>query len=195
MKNSEWGAVAYLTQSKYGKYGNSDYTGANKEVYINNNRYKTGCSGGAPSVSQSANCIEYNNLESAGDGAGQKGPGASTTGNIYGVYDMSGGAWEYVMGNYDHTVGSSGFTENWDTQYKDYIDFYTSAEVKSHALSEMAGWYGDSCSMLNSSSSWMVRGGCYGNTTMAGVFSYYYATYAGGTGGYYSFRVVLTFNG
>ena len=26
------------------------------------------------------------------------GTGASTTGNIYGVYDMSGGAWEYMIG-------------------------------------------------------------------------------------------------
>ena len=35
MKNIEWGAVAYLSQSIYGKYGNISYTGANKEVYKN----------------------------------------------------------------------------------------------------------------------------------------------------------------
>ena len=34
MKNSEWGAVAYLSQSKYGKYGNLDYEGREKEVYM-----------------------------------------------------------------------------------------------------------------------------------------------------------------
>lgn len=56
-KNSEWGAVAYLSQSRYGKYGNSNYEGENKEVAINN-------------------CIEY----------------------ITGIYDMSGGSYEYVMG-------------------------------------------------------------------------------------------------
>ena len=33
---------------------------------------------------------------------------ASTTGNIYGVYDMSGGSWEYVMGIYNNGTGSSG---------------------------------------------------------------------------------------
>ena len=32
IKNSEWGAVAYLYHSKYGKYGNSLYSGANKEI-------------------------------------------------------------------------------------------------------------------------------------------------------------------
>ncbi len=54
MKNDEWGSVAYLSQSKYGKYGNSDYTGANKEVYINNDsNYITGHSGGSPSTSDS----------------------------------------------------------------------------------------------------------------------------------------------
>ena len=26
IKNSEWGAVAYLSKSKYGKFGNSMYT-------------------------------------------------------------------------------------------------------------------------------------------------------------------------
>ena len=30
-KNSEWGTVAYLSQSKYGKYGNSNYTGVDKK--------------------------------------------------------------------------------------------------------------------------------------------------------------------
>ena len=33
MKNLEWGAVAYLSQSKYGKYGNPNYEGANKRCF------------------------------------------------------------------------------------------------------------------------------------------------------------------
>ncbi len=196
MKNSEWGAVAYLSQSKYGKYGNNDYQGANKEVYINNfynnsnDSYKTGCSGEQPSTSPSNVCTPYNNLDSTGNGAGQKGPGASTTGNIYGVYDMSGGSWEYVMGNYSNEVGQSKFTEGWNTEYKDYIDFYTSAAVKSHALSETSGWYGDSYGMINSTSPWLLRGGGYYGTKNAGVF-YFYSDY-GSNDASRSFRVVLT---
>ena len=96
MKNTEWGAVAYLSQSIYGKYANTAYSGANKEVYINNywnnSQTLTGCSAGAPSTSSVTTCAytyEKSNM----------GTGASTTGNIYGVYDMSGGAYEYVMGN------------------------------------------------------------------------------------------------
>ena len=39
----------------------------------------------------------------------------STTGNITGVFDMSGGAWEYVMGNYNNAESSSGFASSWFT--------------------------------------------------------------------------------
>ena len=95
MKNTEWGAVAYLSQSIYGKYANSTYSGAKKEIYINNywnNATLTGCSAGAPSTASATTCA-YTYEKSTG------GTGASTTGNIYGVYDMSGGAYEYVMGN------------------------------------------------------------------------------------------------
>ena len=81
MKNSEWGAVAYLTQSKYGRNG--------KEIDINNsNSYITGNGGGSTSVSSvSGTTNAYNTV---------KGVKASTTGNVYGIYDMSGGAWEKV---------------------------------------------------------------------------------------------------
>ncbi len=121
IKNDEWGAVAYLSQSKYGKYGNSDYTGINKEIYINNHISKTGYSGGNPNASENDAKYVYNDMTNLETGQGQAGPGASTTGNIYGLYDMSGGAYEYVMGvlEYDAqgmkdneekiATGSSGF--------------------------------------------------------------------------------------
>ena len=42
MKSDEWASVAYLSQSKYGKLGNTDFSGANKEVYQNkSNSYIT----------------------------------------------------------------------------------------------------------------------------------------------------------
>ena len=96
MKNTEWGAVAYLSQSIYGKYANTAYSGVNKEVYINNywnnNETLTGCSAVGPATASATSCA-YTYEKS------NTGTGASTTGNIYGVYDMSGGAYEYVMGN------------------------------------------------------------------------------------------------
>ena len=89
MKNSEWGAVSCLTHSQYGRNGH--------EIYINNNEnYVTGIAGDSASANSSKGTTNQYNTE-----AGQM---ASTTGNIYGIYDLSGGTCEYVaafdtMGN------------------------------------------------------------------------------------------------
>ncbi len=193
MKNSEWGAVAYLSQSKYGKYGNSNYSGANKEIYINNNsNYITGCSAGAPSIGYTSSCMYTyeKNLD---------GTGASTSGTIYGVYDMSGGAWEYVMGNYNGTIGKSGFSSFPSSKY---YDTYTSETDRTacnegicygHALSETAGWYGDYVYFVYSTYPWFVHGGGYGSasdTLKAGVFATHNAS--GTAYSFDSFRVVLS---
>ena len=139
MKNSEWAVVSYLSQSKYGKLGNANFTGANKEVYQNkSDSYITGCSNGSPSNENTDYGCQYQyNVEI-------NGTGASTTGNIYGIYDVSGGAWEYVMGNYNNVVGSSGFSSPLTLDSK-YYNKYTNSDVNSacnghvcysHALSE-----------------------------------------------------------
>ncbi len=182
MKNSEWGAVAYLSQSKYGKYGNSSYSGVNKEVYPNkSDSYITGCSSGAPGASGSYGCA-YTYEKSTG------GTGASTTGTIYGVYDMSGGAWEYVMGVYSNTIGSSGFSS---IPASKYYDNYTSSSTTyyGHALSETSGWYSDYAYFVDSSYPWFIRGGSCNSTTYAGVFYFDRGSGRAYNGG--SFRVVV----
>ena len=108
IKNMEWGAVAYLSHSKYGTCTD----GTCKEVVINNssNMY-TGRSGGTPDASSSEEgTYKYNEIKNTDDtliGEGKNGPSASTTHNIYGVYDMSGGTFEYTMGN---IVSNDGIT-------------------------------------------------------------------------------------
>ena len=52
------------------------------------------------------------NTEVTPIGEGKDGPSASTTGNIYGIYDMSGGAWEYVMGNIVSNDGTTMMSGN-----------------------------------------------------------------------------------
>ena len=114
MKNSEWGAVAYLSRSLYG---------TNQEIYINNSSsYYTGRSGGNVGGSVNTVAIQYPDDSTSTNQyynygyytwLGQEvsytgvigdivdisyGGNASTTGNLTGVYDMSGGAWEYTMG-------------------------------------------------------------------------------------------------
>ena len=92
MKNSEWGAVVYLAQSSYGK---------NAEVWINpNSNYLTGHAGTGKNVEVTLSTSEYNTTN---------GVQASTTGNVYGIYDMSGGAFEQVAAYVNN--GSSYITD------------------------------------------------------------------------------------
>ena len=119
MKNSEWGAVAYLSHSKYG---------VNGEVYINNScGFYTGRSGGNVGGSTAINTVytdqtsttqdntygfytwdgyllEYNTQNKTTTHDISK--VASTTGNITGVYDMSGGVWEWIMGVFANSDGT-----------------------------------------------------------------------------------------
>ena len=95
MKDTEWGAVSYLQHSKYGSMSS---------VRINNNsNYVTGYA----SVKEPTCGFTQTNEECNQFGTDTSitqpyntstGYLGSTTGNISGVYDMSGGAWEYVMG-------------------------------------------------------------------------------------------------
>ncbi|MDD3303602.1 MAG: hypothetical protein PHP54_01640 [Clostridia bacterium] len=127
MKNIEWGAVAYLCQSVYGEepwinpYG--DWT-------VGSYKLKTGYAGGIKdswSLNEGhANLSKYNTVN---------GVKASTTGNITGVYDMSGGAWEYTASLIDNGssnigFGKSGHIQNYKVkdEYKKYYDIYTPGE-------------------------------------------------------------------
>lgn len=189
MKNSEWGAVAYISQSIYGKYGNTSYTGANKEVYKNDSSYYyTGRSSGTyqQSDSSSSGTCLYNNITDRGSGIGSCGSGASTTGNITGIYDMSGGTIEYVMG-YLTTAStiwgatkSSNYAEFTSAPVGKYYDAYTSDNkttacnggiCKGHALSEVTGWYNDYAVFVYASAPWSARGGSCNSTTYAGIFN------------------------
>ena len=167
MKNIEWGAVAYLKQSNYG-LGITDIT-------INSNSsYYTG---GGTGTSYKTNT------------------GQSTTGNITGVYDMSGGAFEHVMGNYNKTAGSSGLTVSGVPA--EHIDIYSGTSVSaSHlgdATGETAGWYSDYAGFVDSSYPWFARGGICFDGDIDGVFYFYSNTgEAFNSGG---FRVVLSTTG
>ena len=110
IKNSEWGAVAYLSQSRFGKYGNDDYSGVDKEVFINNStNFYTGRSGGSNAANEKdtpQGTYTYDGFIYNGDKKTRyMNKIASTTGNVTGIYDMSGGALEYVMGTLTNDSG------------------------------------------------------------------------------------------
>ena len=172
IKNMEWGAVAYLKQSKYGL--------GIEDIGINNNsNYITGC-GAAAGSSESTTCNAYNTTN------GMK---ASTTGNIYGIYDMSGDSWEYVMGNMLNSSNAfyssgAGFSNIPTSKYYDKYK-YDSSSNTTHTRGKLGdatketlkvfgsytgGWYGDYAIFLNSSSSWLSRGGGFSDGSYAGMF-------------------------
>ena len=87
MKNTEWGAVAYLSHSSYGSASNIriNNNSSSKTGYAANNESTCGYTG------QSDSCNTYCNDETCNSPYNTStGYLSSTTGNIYGVYDMSG---------------------------------------------------------------------------------------------------------
>ena len=93
MKNTEWGAVAYLQHSAYGSQASVRITNNSSYItgYQANNEPTCGYTG------TNEECNRYCNDGSCNT-AYPNSTLASTTNNISGIYDMSGGAWEYVMG-------------------------------------------------------------------------------------------------
>ncbi len=119
MKNTEWGAIAYLQHSEYGSHqkvkinNNSDnLTGyaAIKDPTIGYTETNELCS------NNPAACNEYSGSIKGFDGDyntnyfNKASVAASTTNNYTGIYDMSGGAWEYVMGGMDDNSTGDGKT-------------------------------------------------------------------------------------
>ncbi len=176
MKNSEWGAVAYLAQSKYGRNG----------VEVTQNLASgpiTGCGGKS----------SYNTEE------GQK---ASTTGNLYGIYDMSGGGYEYVESYLNNSnsnltkYGQSLISETTKSGSKTstkYVSVYNVASSdidennynesinkarKGEAIWEtstsgsgLTSWFVDASYFFGVKNSFMTRGGGHNSSgTEAGLF-------------------------
>ena len=156
-KNVEWGAVAYLAHSKYGLNGD--------EIGINTNiNYKTGIGNDGSSTYNTD--VEKN---------------SSTTKNVYGIYDMSGGSWEYVAACYK-TENSTELTANTDTTYiNKYIDVYESYSSSkfgdavfetSSSSSGSTSWFSDYSYFVDSYYPVFGRGGHYSLGSDAGLFHF-----------------------
>ncbi len=214
MKNTEWGAVAYLSHSQYG---------IGTEVNINNasDNY-TGYSA-APNTDQTTRegtYAEHTEKETTQPWNTPVGYLASTTGNISGIYDMSGGGWEYVAAyRKGSTDGNkSGFKEEEITTQisQGYIDEYAAdsstttynKRILGDATGEMGpfyqyfdrmganryhnSWYGDYAYFVDSSSPWFGRGENFVAGASAGQFQFGQGTGEGINGR--GFRVVLAPN-
>ena len=120
MKNTEWGAVAYLQHSKYGSHSRVRINNNSNHLtgYAARQEPTTGYTGTNElcSITPEA-CNEYGGVSKAGeDGTyntnyfNKASVVASTTGNYSGIYDMSGGAMEYMMSGVDDNSTGDGKT-------------------------------------------------------------------------------------
>ena len=163
-KNSEWGAVAYLSHSKYG---------FNEEVWINpDSSNRTGYAG------TKVDCSKQYNLNVNNSYSGIYGMKASTTGNTYGIYDMSGGFKEFVMTNNNDVLSGSGFLELPEIKYYNKFTGVIPSTAcdggicYGQAMSETAGWYNDFRNFLFSGSfSFLTRGESSTEENKAGIFA------------------------
>ena len=117
MKNSEWGAITYLAASQYGVIPAKNGSGTS---YTEDETTKYHSYTGNKNYKGNTN--------------------QSTTGNISGVYDMNGGAWEYVAAYWDNgspylgasNQGTSTYfpSNKLDSKYSAYWDRYESSQYE-----------------------------------------------------------------
>ena len=214
MKNSEWGAVSYLTYSLYGKctetgceevYLNNINTGyypASSATFTDQWQYGTTITGCSASSTSSITIGNQSSCES-GYAYNEANNKASTTGNISGIYDMSGGKWELVMGMIKDAPELKNLTAEVDflTDTR-YYDIYTPNSIelddetwykyknghlgdgnkeiavsKENNLSGNTGlWFSDYAIFPTNVYPWIVRGGVFNDIQYSGVFSFSFSS-------------------
>ena len=203
MKNSEWGAVAYLAQSKYGNNNNEPYinnvtlnSGSTKRTEtagktgVNSVYAVTGVTTGTTNAGSSVKTLD--NLTTTGNTANNgtytwdqiEGQKSSSTLNMYGVFDLSGGVWErtagYVANGYDQlrAYGSSLTDSGKRTESTKYVTVYphdtaetsTDIDTKSRANYNVNKYiFGDAIRETSTSGT--------GATSWKGDYSYFPALY------------------
>ncbi len=234
MKDEEWGAVAYLTQSKYGNlerdsvddsgvWNNSYFEGEvsadGKTSYyttrtgmVGENKDDASSEFLRKSEKNEENngkiVITYNNGDSEETKTfyeynTENGVKGSTTGTIYGIYDMSGGAWEF-QASYLKVAGVTNasvtyFNDNVPVKHRtiysasgdgyEPTDNYDEMGNKARygvAIWETSsggygyyGWCGASLYFFSVTHMFATRGGNSATGSGSGVFNYFWNTGVG----------------
>ena len=168
MKNTEFGAVVYLAQSEYGK--NSGITKNNT-----NTAYLTG---GGSNTSYISNT------------------GESTSGNVYGIYDIGGGAGEdlaaYLEGGVNSSITS---IYNAPSYMKDVYTGYDASKYgdaiyeTSSSYAGNTSWYGGQSNIINYAGIVMVRASNYDTDGLSNMFEF--GRFSGAVHFHHTFRPVL----
>ena len=142
---------------------------------------------------------------------------ASTTGNVYGIYDTNGGSLEYVMAKMSYEEGSfvyykqsAGNNYTYNSSTAKYIDTYAYGDGLSNQegfnrtrLGDATGevvlepggmgssataWYNDEATVVFSFGQWFIRSGSYDSTSTSGL---HYFAGTDGSGSSFSSRSCL----
>ena len=218
IKNSEWGAVAYLGQSQYGlNTTNIIINNVNVNDNINYVYAMTGYAAkneeeGNKGSTTKENAFIWNQLD---------GTTASCTGTIYGIYDMSGGTWErsaaIVNNGYGNlnTYGKAIMNALNNGKSSEYVTVYPTGESKGQSLDDASNsnyaantkiygdairetstaglgqtsWHDDYSYIVGAKYPFFPRGGGFWDCSGAGLFSF---SHTDGNSGYArGFRSVL----
>jgi len=109
-KNVDWGAIAYLASSAYGVGVTTSTTYGAVQINSNNSAY--GVTGCGPNADQSTATYSGGITCTPSDSVNRSyytalGMLASTTNNVYGIYDLNGGSLEYTIANYSNYSGGN----------------------------------------------------------------------------------------
>ena len=212
VNNNDWGAATYLSASKYGagydkvqinssaakhtaygdtysitgcgpwENGNTDSYGNSNDSWIDHKGISVGSLGTQQACSSSDSQRAYN---------GTLGQLASTTNNPTGIYDMSGGGWEYTASSYTSDLSNLATNEYFGSSaaHPPYVNTYNFSDPNSCTFATCGGqalyetndggsnsgtqWNGNYSYFVNSSYPWFARGGYYYGSD-AGLFYAYY---------------------
>ena len=200
MKNSEWGTIVYLGESKYGLDGeNIRINNVNEE---DNTNFVYAMTGYAAKKEDEKDTKINNNVYKW---TTKDGTVASNTGTIYGVYDMSGGVWERIatlINNENsslHTYGESIISALNNGKASEYVMVYKNEEknvqnadevgkinynlniqVYGDAMAETSssgigntGWNQDYSSFARGDTPFFTRGGGCWDTSNAGLYGFF----------------------
>ena len=231
VNNNDWGAATYLSASKYGagynkvqinssaaehttygdtysitgcgpwENGNTDSYGNSNDSWITHKGISVGSLGTQQACSTDNPQRAYN---------GTLGQLASTTNNPAGIYDMSGGGWEYVAASYTTNLNESGVSDTYSDYFgtkahTPYVNTYNFDDSNSCTFATCGGqalyetnnggsdsgtrWNGNYFVFVTSSYPWFERRGLYDYGSFSGP------VFADGGNGYasggYAFRVAL----
>ena len=131
LKNSEWGAITYLSYNKQYGQGNINRN--------NNSNYITGIGSDTTSTTTTTTSTKNNYKTTYGQRA-------STTGNVTGIYDTVGGAAKYSAAYVSRADSNGSSLANSENRYKEVYPLYWSIRPSN-------GWYGDAIYETSSSGS------------------------------------------